>query len=63
MSTKDKKVDTTETSSQVAIGDMANLSHKICYTRYNSPFWQVVIVSFVAFGWVFRVQELLVTLS
>lgn len=23
---------------------------KICYTRYNSPFWQIVIVSFVAFG-------------
>jgi hypothetical protein len=25
-------------------------SMKICYTRYNSPFWQIVIVSFVAFG-------------
>ncbi|CEJ57892.1 hypothetical protein PMG11_06569 [Penicillium brasilianum] len=31
---------------------MANRSSdsKICYTRYNSPFWQIVIVSFVAFG-------------
>ncbi|KAJ5614496.1 hypothetical protein N7528_008150 [Penicillium herquei] len=25
-------------------------TEKICYSRYNSPFWQVVIVSFVAFG-------------
>jgi hypothetical protein len=27
-----------------------NSDSKICYTRYNSPFWQIVIVSFVAFG-------------
>ena len=24
--------------------------YKRTYTRFNSPFWQVVIVSFVAFG-------------
>jgi hypothetical protein len=27
-----------------------NGSNNICYTRYNSPFWQIIIVSFVAFG-------------
>lgn len=28
----------------------SSVSNKICYSRYNSPFWQIVIVSFVAFG-------------
>jgi hypothetical protein len=26
------------------------ISQKICFTRYNSPFWQIVVVSLVAFG-------------
>ncbi|KAJ5637608.1 hypothetical protein N7490_007487 [Penicillium lividum] len=38
-----------ESSPDVASGEVET-SHKICYTRYNSPFWQIVIVSFVAFG-------------
>ena len=32
------------------LGDSSFHSTKICYTRYNAPFWQIVIVSFVAFG-------------
>ncbi|GAM44133.1 MFS transporter [Talaromyces pinophilus] len=30
--------------------ETTSVSQKICFSRYNSPFWQVVIVSIVAFG-------------
>ncbi|KAL2820308.1 major facilitator superfamily domain-containing protein [Aspergillus granulosus] len=33
-----------------ALAEIDVSSEKICFSRYNSPFWQVVIVSFVAFG-------------
>jgi hypothetical protein len=36
------------------VGDATDVEprYKKTYTRFNSPFWQVVIVSFVAFGFV-----------
>jgi hypothetical protein len=33
-----------------AVAEMDMSSEKICFSRYNSPFWQVVVVSLVAFG-------------
>jgi hypothetical protein len=33
-----------------AVAELDMSSEKICFSRYNAPFWQVVVVSFVAFG-------------
>jgi hypothetical protein len=35
---------------ETAVAEMDMTSEKICFSRYNSPFWQVVVVSLVAFG-------------
>lgn len=40
----------TSVEEEQAMAVSSSDSKKICYTRYNSPFWQIVIVSFVAFG-------------
>jgi hypothetical protein len=32
------------------MGETDIISQKLCFSRYNSPFWQIVVVSFVAFG-------------
>jgi hypothetical protein len=52
MDSQSQKTAATSTKNEKdrVMGDTMRVSQKISYSRYNSPFWQVVVVSIVAFG-------------